>query len=84
MKRYTEEVGVRHCHTQNEVKANYAELVIRTLKNVIYRMINNTNSNRYVDQLPNLVYNYNHGAHRSLGDRTPASVDKTNEVMVWR
>jgi ribosomal protein S17 len=58
--------------------------VIRTLKNIIYRMINNTNSNRYIDQLPNLVRNYNHSAHRSLSDRTPTSVDKTNEVTVWR
>jgi transposase InsO family protein len=84
MKRSTVEVGVRHFHTQNEVKANYAERVIRTLKNVIYRLINSTNSNRYIDELPNLVFNYNHSAHRSLHERTPASVNKTNEVAVWR
>jgi hypothetical protein len=84
MEGYTKEVVVQHFHTQNEVKANYAERAIRTLKNIIYRMINSTNSNRYIDQLPNLVHNYNHSAHRSLNDRTPASITKENEVAVWR
>jgi transposase InsO family protein len=84
MKRYMSEIGVQHFHTQNEVKANYAERVIRTMKNHIYRMMNSNNSDRYIDQLDNLVHNYNHSAHRSLRDRTPASINSSNEVKVWR
>jgi hypothetical protein len=76
MKQYMSEVGVKHFFTQNETKANYAERGIRTLKNYIYRLINSNNSNRYIDQLTALVHNYNHSEHRSLRNRTPASITK--------
>ena len=40
-------------------------------------------THRYVDVLPDLVSNYNNRPHRSLRNRTPASVGP-NEPLLWK
>ncbi|XP_046562835.1 uncharacterized protein LOC124271717 [Haliotis rubra] len=65
------------------IKSNYVERFNRTLKSLITRYMTHNNTKRYLDALPDLVYNYNHTLHSSLPKLSPARVDKTNEVKVW-
>ena len=78
VKSFLKKEGVHAIYTQNETKANYAERVIRTMKNLIYRYFIKKRTYRYVDVLQDLVTNYNQRPHRSLGEHTPASVNEKN------
>ena len=70
--------------TQNsDTKANYAERVIYTIKNLIYRHIEKQRSKRYIDNLQDLVVSYNATPHRSLGNIAPKDVNKTNQDDIW-
>ena len=60
--------------TQNQTKANYAERVIQTVKNMMYRYFTYKQSYRYIDVLSDLTANYNHRSHTSLDYRTPTSI----------
>lgn len=77
------EMGVKHFVTQNETKANYAERVIRTVKDIMYRYFTANKTYRYLENLNELVANYNTRPHRSLGDVAPAEVTSTNEAEIW-
>ena len=61
-----------------ETKANYAERVIKTIKQTIQVFVKKNNTERYVDALNDMVRSYNGTIHQSLG-RTPASINKGNE-----
>lgn len=65
-------------YTQNETKANYAERVIRTIKNLMYRYFMKNRTYRYVEILQKLVESYNNRPHRSLGGLSPGSVNENN------
>ena len=76
-------------HTYNrEIKAAPAERVIRTLKMKIARYITEFNSERYIDDLPQIVETYNHTKHRGLNYKTPTDVhlltDWTDIVSVHK
>ena len=64
------------------MKANYAERVIQTLKRKIYKYMYHNKTHQYIDVLQELVNGYNNSYHTSI-KRTPASVNKENEVEVW-
>ena len=38
----------------------------------------------YVKILQDLVYNYNHRPHRSLGGKSPNDVNASNEATLWK
>jgi transposase InsO family protein len=77
-----QEAGVRHRVTQNqEIKANYAERVIKTLKSRIFRYMLEQGDHRYIDQVQNFATSYNASKHRSLG-RPPLEVNVDNESEV--
>lgn len=71
-------MGIHTIFIQNESKANHAERVIRTMKNLMYRYFLKKRTYRYVDVLQYLVTSYNQRPHRSLGERAPATVNKDN------
>lgn len=78
------EIGVRHFVTQNEeIKANYAERVIQTMKNRFFRYFTKKRTHRYIDVLQKFVKSYNNTPHRSLNNMCPASVNPSNESNVW-
>ena len=83
VKKFMRDFNIYYFTSQNETKANYAECVIRSLKSLIYRYMFQKQSHRYVDVLPDFVSNYNNRRHRSLGNRTPASVGP-NEPLLWK
>ena len=70
--------------TKNEMKANFAERVIRTLKGMMYRYFLHRQTYRYIDVLQDLVYNYNHRLHSSLPKYSPAGITKDVESKVWK
>ena len=82
LQRYFKENGVHHFVTQNEVKANYAERVIKTLKSRIMRYFTLKQTHNWIDVLTDFTDSYNHTYHRSIR-RSPRSVNKENEVEVW-
>ncbi|VDH91049.1 Hypothetical predicted protein [Mytilus galloprovincialis] len=77
------ERGVRHFVTKNEIKANYAERVIQTIKNKFYRYFTKKRTYRYIDNLQKFVKSYNATPHRSLNYIAPNDVTPENEADVW-
>ena len=58
--------GVHHFVTQNEVKANYAERAIKTIKGRIYKFFTHKQTHRYIDILQDVTGAYNNSVHRSI------------------
>ncbi len=69
-------------NTFNETKASVVERVIRTFKTKMWRYFTAKKTMRYLDMLPDLVYSYNHGKHRSIRTK-PALVNSENENKIW-
>ena len=72
---------IEHWTAHNdEMKANYAERVIRTLKSSLYGYMRKNKTGRYVDVLQDLVASYNDTQHRSTGMKpsevTPGDVER--------
>ena len=73
---------IYHQVSRNELKANYAERVIRTLKKKIYKYLYHNKTLKYIDALPNLVAGYNSSFHSSI-KQAPNTVTYENESEVW-
>ena len=70
--------------TENEdIKAAVVERFNRTLKERLWRYFTKTNSMRYLDVLPDMVYAYNRSFHRSI-QRAPLEVNFKNQEDVWQ
>lgn len=78
VKAFLKKEAISVIYTQNKTKANYAERVIRTMKNLMYRYFMKTRTYRYVTVLQDLVNSYNKRPPRSLGSNAPANVNKDN------
>lgn len=78
VKAFLKKEGIHAIYTQNETKANYAERVIRTKKNLMYRYFMKNRIYRFINILQDLVKSYNKRPHRSLGGNAPANVNKEN------
>lgn len=78
VKAFLKKEGIHAIYTQNETKANYAERVIRTMKNLMYRYFMKNRTYRFINILQDLVKSYNKRPHRSLGGNAPANVNKEN------
>ncbi|KAK3104646.1 hypothetical protein FSP39_007059 [Pinctada imbricata] len=78
VKSYLHSESINTIYTQNETKANYAERVIRTMKNIMYRYFMKFQTYKYIDVLDKLVDTYNTRPHRSLGGMLPKNVNPSN------
>lgn len=76
--------NIEHWTAHNdEMKANFAERVIRTLKSSLWGYMRKTEKYRYVDVLQHVVESYNNTEHRSIG-MTPSQVTKGHvERRLW-
>ena len=83
-KQFMKKENIHAYTTKNEMKANYAERVIRTLKGMMYRYFLHRQTYRYTNVLQDLVYNYNHRPHGSLPGFSPAEITKDVESKVWK
>lgn len=68
--------------TSNEVQANYAERVIKTLKSKIFKFMVNKNTFEYVKDLQKFVNSYNETWHHGIRAK-PVEVSKKNESRLW-
>jgi len=74
--------NILHFVTENEVKANYAERGIQSIKGKIMRFLRAKQSHRWVDELSSITRSYNNSYHRSI-KRSPASISKKDENELW-
>ena len=74
--------NVHHFVTQNEVKANFSERVIKTIKNKIYRYFTANQTYDFSKIISDLANSYNNTYHRSIG-MAPIEVNKQNETTLW-
>lgn len=73
---------IEYFTTNNETKCSIVERFNRTLKEKMYKYFTHSNSYRYVDVLDDLLYNYNHSKHRTIG-YAPSDVDESNENEIY-
>ena len=74
--------NIHQMFTSNEVQANYAERVIKTLKSKIFRYMVNKNTFQYVKELPKFVKSYNETWHHGIRAK-PKEVTEENESRLW-
>jgi hypothetical protein len=68
---------VNHFSTKSDKKAALAERLIRTMKEKVYRYLDNKpGNNRYLEDLQDLMTSYNNTYHETIR-MPPASVDET-------
>ena len=72
-------------HATSDMKASICERFNRTLQGMIFKYLEEYDTKKYIDVLPDLVDSYNNSPHRTLGGLTPhqAMLDK-NHVQVMR
>lgn len=81
---YLKREGIYYFTTQNSnTKANIAERVIQTIKNMMYRYFTENRTHRYIDVLEDIVKSYNATPHKSLNNIAPKDVSKNNEADIW-
>ena len=79
MQTYLKEEGIVHFVSQNEVKANYAERVIKTLKMRIMRYFSMKQTHKWTGVLGDITDSYNRTYHRTIS-MSPSTVNEDNEV----
>ena len=81
---YLKNEGIYHFTTQNSnTKANIAERVIQTIKNMMYRYFTKQRTHRFIDVLQDIVKTYNVTPHRTLNNIAPIDVNSNNETDIW-
>jgi hypothetical protein len=79
------ERNIEHWTAHNdEMKANFAERVIRTLKTSLYGYMRKNKTKRYIDILQDSVDSYNNTVHSAIGMK-PSDIDEkgSTESAVW-
>ena len=79
---YLKSNSITHFRTLNEKKANFAERVIKTLKNKITKFMQFSKSFKWVDALPKITESYNSTYHRSIG-MSPSKALQTDNASLW-
>lgn len=81
---YFDSVGLEQWSAHNdEIKANFAERVIRTLKSTIWSYMRKNKRYRYIDVLQDLVHSYNNTKHKSIGMKPSAVTKGDVERRLW-
>jgi hypothetical protein len=84
VKKYLEEQDVHLYFSQNEVKSNYSERAVKSVKEKAFRYFYVNQTYRWIDVLQDIANSYNNTPHRSLGDMKPADVNSSNEYEIYR
>lgn len=81
---YLKQEGVYYFTTQkSNTKANIAERVIQTIKNMMYPYFTKNRTHCYIDVLKDIVKSYNATPHKCLNNVSPKDVSKNNEADIW-
>ena len=70
--------------TENEEKSSVVERWIRTMKEKIWKYFSAKSTNVYIDQLPDLVKEYNNTRPSSIKMAPVKASKKENELKVWK
>ena len=70
--------------TENEEKSSVVERWIRTMKEKMWKYFTANFTNVYINQLPDLVKEYNNTRHSSIKMAPVKASKKENELTVWR
>ena len=70
--------------TENEEKSSVVERWIRMMKEKMWKYFSAKSTNVYIDQLPDLVKEYNNTRHSSIKMTPVKASKKENELTVWR
>lgn len=70
--------GINHYATYSNLKASIVERVNRTIKNKMWKRFSLQGTYKWVSMLPELIRDYNHTMHRTIGMK-PAEVTKKDE-----
>ena len=84
VRKFLTEEGVELFSTNSDNKAAIVERFNRTLKHRIYKHFTASNTRRYLDVLPDIVYSYNNSYHRTIGRRPKDVTTTEDEKQVWR
>lgn len=82
VQRLLKEKGVHHYFANTETKANYSEILIKTIKKKLFQFFQRTNSYAYEKDLQNIIKSYNNTVHSSIGV-APSEVGPANQQAVW-
>ena len=74
-------LGIPRYHTKTVKKAAYAERAIRSLKNIIYRYMEDSNTNRYITKLQSFVKTMNSRENRSI-EMAPKNVKNRDAIRI--
>ena len=84
VKRFFKEQNINAFTTKNaEIKANYAERAIRTIKGKILKYTYSNQTYKYIDALNSILSAYNKSFHSSI-KMAPQDVNETNESTLWK
>ena len=75
--------GIHHYTLGNRQKAAVAERFVRTLKTKLHKLMDSRGSEKYIDELQNVVTAYNATIHRSI-KRRPIDVSYANAGKVYK
>ena len=67
MANFCEDVGIKHYHTYGETKVAFGERAIQTLKNLIYRYLEENDTLTYIKELQMFVDVINSRINRNIG-----------------
>jgi len=73
LKNYNKENNINMYHTYSGLKSSYAERFNRTLRDLIYKYLNLNKTKTYINNLQDIVKEYNLSVHSSTGE-TPYSI----------
>ena len=79
---YLKRENIRHYTSKNEKKVAHAERLIKQLKRKILQYMNEKNTYKWVDVLPDIVHAYNNSFHRVI-KMTPAQAQVSDQYSVW-
>ena len=82
LKRFMRDNNVKFFSSEGSTKAQIAERVIHTLKQMVAKYLSTYNKFRYIDVLPDLVESYNN-LYKSSLDMTPSQVNTKNMRNVF-
>ena len=81
LKKLFDKHGIHHYHTYNrETKASLVEQFLWTHQTVLYRMMTEKNTNKFLSEHKKIISSYNMRPHIGLNDRSPHYVHFLNDI----
>ena len=73
VKGYCKNNNINMYHTYSGLKSVYAERFNKTLRDLIFEYLHSNNKNKFIDELPKIIEEYNNRFHKSI-QQTPYDV----------